>query len=56
MKAKILTEADLQKFTEETGIRAKYVIIYKNKGNYYVAVSNDIVNICITEDLANKFL
>ena len=56
MEAKILNEEEMRKFTEETGIRAKYVIIYKYKKNYYVAVTNDIVNIHINEELANKFL
>ncbi len=56
MEAKILNEEELQKFTKETGIRAKYIIIYKEKKNYYIAVSNDIVNIRITEDLARKFM
>ena len=56
MFTRVLTDVEVKKFSELTGIKSTKVLISKGKRYYYATIVNQSVKIRISKDLANEFI
>ncbi len=54
MFTKILSDEEIRKFTNETGIKATSVLLHKNRKYYYVTIIDESIKLRISKELASK--
>lgn len=54
MFTKILSDEEIRKFNEETGIKATKMLLHKNRKYYYVTIIDESIKLRISKELANK--
>lgn len=54
MFTKVLTDEQVKKFTDETGIKATSMLLHKNRKYYYVTIIDESIKLRISKELANK--
>lgn len=56
MFTRILTDSEVNRFNELTGVKASKVFISKNNKYYYATIVDESLKIRISEELASKFI
>lgn len=56
MFTKILTDSEVNLFTELTGVKATKVFISKNNKYYYATIVDLLLKVRICKELASKFI
>lgn len=56
MFTRILTDSEVNRFNELTGVKASKVFISKNKRYYYATIVDLLLKVRICKELASKFI
>ena len=54
MFTKILSDEEIRKFTNETGIKATSMLLHKNKKYYYITIIDESIKLRISKELVSK--
>ena len=56
MFIRVLTDIEVKKFSELTGVKSTRVLISKGKKYYYATIVDESIKVRISKDLANVFV
>lgn len=56
MFTKVLTDEQVKKFTDETGVKATKMLLHKNRKYFYITIIDESVKLRISKELANNIL
>ena len=56
MFTRVLTDEQVKRFTNETGIKATRLLLSKNKKYYYITIVDELIKLRISKELASKFI